>query len=185
MSVAPPMVFQWSGEAMEPLRRFHNLANHHYVVGQTYRLIEQEERSEVSHNHQFAWLKPTWESLPDRIAADYPSPEFLRKRALIATGWCTVQDYPCGSAAEAARWAVNLRRESDEYTVVTISASVVRVFKARSQARGAMGKEDFQASKTAIMEWIADLIGVTSERLSTAGQGAGGANNPVREAVDA
>jgi hypothetical protein len=180
---APPMTFQWTGEAMEPLRRFHNLANNQFVVGQTYRLVEQEERSEVSHRQEFAWLKDAWLSLPEDIASDYPTVEHLRKRALIATGWCTVSDYVCSNATEAVRWAENLRREADQYTLVMCSRSVVRVFKAKSQSRGAMNKEDFQSSKTAILEWVAGLLDVTPQQLSSAGQGASGANNPAREAA--
>lgn len=163
---APPILMTWEGDAMRPLPRFAGLADEQFVIGATYRMAEIEERSEVSHNHQFAWLKPAWQSIPDALKADYPSPEHLRKRALIATGWCSVQDYPCGSRAEAARWAVNLKREADEYTVVIPSESVVRVYKARSQARGAMDRADFQASKTAIIEWISGLIEVAPATLA-------------------
>ncbi len=163
-----PMIYQWNGEAMEPLPRFHNLANSQLCIGQTYRLVEQEERSEVSHRQEFAWLKDAWLNLPEAVASEYPTTEHLRKRALIATGWCTVSDYVCSSAAEAARWAANLRREADEYTLVTVSRSVVRVFKAKSQARGAMGKEDFQASKRDILEWVAGLLDVTPGALEQA-----------------
>lgn len=180
---APPMTFQWTGEAMEPLRRFHNIANDQFAVGQTYRLIEQEERSEVSHRQEFAWLKEAWLTLPDEIAADYPTVEHLRKRALIATGWCTVSDYVCSNATEAVRWAENLRREADQYTLVMCSRSVVRVFKAKSQSRTAMGKEEFQASKTAILDWVAGLLDVTPQQLSTAGQGGDAAKNRVPEAA--
>lgn len=163
MSALIPM--QWSGEEMRPLPSFARMADEAFVIGAVYRMVELEERSEVSHSHQFAWLKPAWQSLPDDLKAEYPSPEHLRKRALIRTGWCTVQDYPCGSRSEAARWAINLKRESDEYTVVVPSESVVRVYRARSQARGAMNKADFQASKTDLMNWIADLIGVEPDTL--------------------
>lgn len=180
---APPIPCVYTHGAFYPLRRAQNIAAAHYGEGEIVRLAPVEERSEVSHRQEFAWLKDAWMSLPEDIAQDYPTVEHLRKKALIATGWCNVSDYVCGSTAEAARWAANLRREADEYTVVTVSRSVVRVFKAKSQARNAMGKEDFQASKTAIMEWVAGLLNVTVEQLSSAGQGAGGANNSARVAA--
>lgn len=164
--MAAPMLFRWDGLAMLLHRRHHNEAAQHYVIGQSYRLVELEERSEVSHNHEFGWLKEAWLSLPESIANDYPSPEHLRKRALIATGWCTVTDYPCGSRAEAIRWAANIRREADEYTIVQIERTVVRVFKAKSQSRRSMDKGDFQASKTAIIEWVAKLLDVTPATLA-------------------
>lgn len=161
-----PMWFQWDGEAMRP--RSNTAADEQYVIGQYYRLAEMEEASEVSRNHQFAWLKDAWATLPEHLAYRYPSPEHLRKAALIATGWCTTTDYVCGTAKEAERWAENLRREVSTYDVVEVRASVVRVHRARSQRRGAMQKADFQACKTAILEWIAALLDVDAEALSRA-----------------
>lgn len=167
--ITAPMWFTWDGEAMQP--RAPHLADQSYVIGQRYRMGEIEERSEVSHNHQFAWLNEAWQSLPDHLQQEYPSADFLRRRALIATGWCNVTDYPCGTKAEAARWAEFLRREIEAYDVVVQSESVVRVFRPRSQARGKMNKADFQASKTAVLEWVAALLEVepaTLERQAAA-----------------
>lgn len=158
MTSAPAMFFQWSGEAMIP--RSNLAADEVFVVGQYYRLAEVEEASEVSRNHQFAWLKDAWATLPDHLSYRYPSPEHLRKAALIATGWCTTTDYVCGTPTEAQRWAENLRREVSTYDVVEVSASVVRVHRARSQRRGAMDKKDFQACKSAILDWVAGLLEV-------------------------
>lgn len=163
---ARPVPMRWSGEAMVPLPSFSKLADKSYVIGEVYPMAPLEGRSEVSHSHQFAWLREAWMSLPESMAAEYPSPEHLRKRALIATGWCTMTDYVCSSAAEAARWATNLRKEVDEYALVIVERAVVRVFKAKSQAIRAMGGEDFQASKTAILEWVANLLGVDPATLS-------------------
>ena len=95
-------------------RRHHNEAAAQFVIGQCYRLAEIEERSEASHEQEFAWLREAWLSLPESIAREFPSPEHLRKRALIATGWCTTTDYVSGSAAETIRWAAKLRKEGDE-----------------------------------------------------------------------
>lgn len=163
---AAPMLFRWNGQAMILHRRHQREADQTFVIGQSYRMVEIEERSEVSHRHEFGWLKDAWLSLPESVAREYPSVEHLRKRALIATGWCTMTDYVCGSAAEAARWASNLRKEVDEYALVIVERAVVRVFKAKSQSRKAMGKEDFQASKTAIIEWVAKLLDVAPETLA-------------------
>lgn len=162
-----PMWFQYTDdEVLVP--RSKAAAAEAFVIGEYYRMGEVEERSEVSHNHQFAWLKTAWESLPDHLVPLYPSPEFLRKKALIATGHCTVQDYPCGSKVEAERWAANLKRESDAYTIVETSGTVVRVFRARSQARGKMDKAEFQKVKQDLIEWVSALIGVAPEDLARA-----------------
>lgn len=161
-----PMPYRWSGDAWVIQPRFQRQADASFAIGEVRMMVEVQERSEVSHNHEFGWLKDAWLSLPESIANDYPSPEHLRKRALISTGWCTVTDYPCVSRAEAMRWAAFLRKEVDEYAIVQIERTVVRVFKAKSQSRKAMGKADFQASKTAIIEWVAKLLDVAPATLA-------------------
>lgn len=161
-----PMTYIWDGEAMRVQGRFCSQADEAFVIGGVYRLAEIEERSEASHRHEFSWLREAWMSLPERVAAEYPSSEHLRKRALIATGWCTMTDYVCGSNAEALRWATNLRKEMDEYALVIVERTVVRVLKAKSQSIRAMGKADFQASKTALMEWVAKLLEVEPATLA-------------------
>ncbi|MGA0604922.1 hypothetical protein ACO2Q0_02895 [Phenylobacterium sp. VNQ135] len=162
------MSFQRRGFGFVPTRRFAEAFDERFADGAVYWLTEEPERTERSHNHEFAFIATAWKTLPDHLAAEYPSSEALRKRALIATGWCTVQDYVCGSKAEAARWAANLRREVDEYALVVVSESVVRVFRARSQSRKAMGGVDFAKSKSDVLHWISDLIGVSPEQLSVA-----------------
>jgi hypothetical protein len=166
MMAAPPIIFEWRVGAMLPVRGFERVAASAFVDGRRYRLAEVEDRSEVSHRHEFAWLREAWQSLPDALRRDYPSSEHLRKRALIETGHCTMQDYVCGSRAEAARWAANLRRELDEYALVVVSESAVRVFRAKSQAMKAMGKDEFQQSKTDVLEWVAGLLQVEPETLA-------------------
>lgn len=163
-----PLPFTWDGEHMVIRPGFQRQADAQYVVGEDYRLAPIEERSEASHRQEFAWLREAWASLPEGMADDFPSAEHLRKRALIATGFCTTTDYVCGSSAEAIRWASNLRKEADEYALVIVAKTVVRVCKAKSQSRRAMDKAEFQASKTAIMEWIATLLDVQPEDLARA-----------------
>lgn len=164
-----PMPYRWSGDAWVIHPRFQRQADAAFAIGETRMMVEVEERSEASHRQEFAWLREAWLSLPERIATEYPSPEHLRKRALIATGWCTMTDYVCGSNAEALRWATNLRKEMDEYALVIVERTVVRVLKAKSQSIRAMGKADFQASKTALMEWVAGLLEVSPDTLSRQG----------------
>ncbi len=154
------MAFTKRPGGFAPTPRFAAQVAENFSDGAVYWLTPEPQRSEKSHGHEFAWLTEAWKTLPDHLAAEYPTSEFLRKKALIATGWHTVQDYVCSSRAEASRWAENLRREADKYAVIVISGTVVRVFKARSQSKAAMGAKDFQASKTAIIEWVADLLQV-------------------------
>jgi hypothetical protein len=138
----------------------------HYGQGEVVMLAPVEERSEASHRHAFAWLRDVWASLPEHIADQYPSAEHLRKKALIATGWCDVRDYACASRAEATRLAATLKAELDDYTVIILRDAVVRVARARSQAFRKMNKADFQASKTDVIRWVSDLIGADPQAVA-------------------
>jgi len=167
--VNAPLVYRWDGEAMQPFNgRFAREADRQFAIGGVYCLGEIEERSTANHNHEFAWLKDAWVNLPETVGANYPSAEFLRKMALINTGWCTVRDYPCASRPEAGRLHKMLAAELDEYAVVVTQDAVVRVLRAKSQARNKMNAADFKASKQAILEWVSALIETTPEQLSTA-----------------
>lgn len=166
---APPIPLVYEGQGVfRAIPRAIEACAERFGQGEVVTVEVLEERSEISHRHEFAWLKDVWATLPESIAADFPSPEHLRKRALIATGWCTVRDYPCTSRAEALRLAATLRGELDDYTVVIVTDAVVRVCRAKSQARNKMKAADFQASKTAILEWVGDLIGSTPDQIQNA-----------------
>ena len=156
-----PLIFQWNGEAMRPLGRFARLAAEAFTAGEQYRMEVAEARSWATHAHQFAWLYDAWLSLPERYAIEpwAQSSEHLRKYALIKTGWSNTQTWACGTKAEAGRWAANMRPE-DEYSIVVAQGSTVTRYTAKSQAKRLMGAKDFQASKTAIMDFIAELLGV-------------------------
>lgn len=153
------IIFEWTGEEMRPLLRFHNLANAEFVVGEKYRCEVQEDRSWVSHKHQFAWLHKAWLSLPEHIAARFRNEEQLRKHALIEGGFCDSTSVACSSRAEAERWFDYLTKQ-DPYCIVKIEGNTLMRFTAQSQAMHAMGKERFQASKEAVLGFIDDLLGV-------------------------
>lgn len=162
-----PVHFFWDGESMTPATQYQaKLADAEYVVGESYTLTVQEDRSMASHNHQFAWLKQAWLSLPEHLqAAPFAqSRDHLRKYALIRTGFCDIRTVTCGSNAAAQRVAL-MARDLDHFCVADIAGSTVTVMTAHSQSTRAMGKQRFQESKTAILEFIADLIGVTPENL--------------------
>lgn len=162
MSSAPyPYRYEGEGEFRTTSAYWANKADEAFVVGETYRLVEHHDRSQATHNHEFAAIADMWASLPERYQHEpwAQTPEHLRKYALIMCRFCDTQTYPCGSHAEALRWAANLR-PLDEYSVVAVEGTTVYRFTAQSQSRRAMGKERFQASKTAILEYIEDLIGV-------------------------
>ena len=160
-------LFTWDGENLIPVapRR----ADRHLVIGEKYLIETTEFRSDPTHKHQFAWLREAWASLPEQYALEpwSQSPEHLRKYALIRTGFCNCETFTCASKAEAFRWASNMRG-MDEYAICQAQDTVVHRFTAKSQSYRAMGKAEFQASKTAILDFIAGLIGTDAKTLEQA-----------------
>lgn len=130
-------------------------------------------RSEVSHKHQFAWVKEAWANLPeqyqDRRWAE--TSETLRKHALIATGFFQTYTIDCGAHASAHRVKAALvaaEAKAEGYAVGQVRGPVLTIWTPQSQSYRAMGKERFQESKQAILEWIADKIGCEPEELRRA-----------------
>lgn len=161
----PPVLFMWDGEAMRPANP--KLADRHFVIGEAYPLIVNEERSTNSHSHYFAALNEAWKNLPEAEAERWPTVEHLRKYALIRAGFRDERSIVCASKAEAQRMAAFVK-PMDEYAIVATSEAVVRVYTAKSQSMRAMGKADFQASKDAVLTIVSQLIGVTPEALGQA-----------------
>lgn len=160
-----PFLCRWNGEAMEPLPRFREKCDRDFVVGQVYRLVEFEERSTASHNHQFAWLNDAWHSLPEDLKDLYPTAEHLRKRALIEAGFYDEEAIDAGSNAAALRVAASARRWH-EFSLVVVRGPVVLIRTPKSQSRRKMNAAEFQSSKSAIMEIVAGMIGTTADQLA-------------------
>jgi hypothetical protein len=157
--------FMWNGETMVPTRP--KAADKAFVIGQRYWLDEVSDRSWISHRHEFAWIAEAWNNLPESFAEIFPSPEHLRKAALIATNWHRETIIDAGSRAAALRVATYARGE-DEFARVVARGSTVVVQKARSQrmhGHDRMDKDEFQKSKDDILGWISELIGVEPQRL--------------------
>lgn len=123
-----------------------------------------KQRSQQSHAHEFAWLHDAWLNLPEYLADLYPSPDHLRKRALIEAGWYDETITDVGSKAGALRVASMLRRK-DDFALVIVRGQYVIERTAKSQSRRAMNRDQWQKSKTAIMEVVASLLGVSSSAI--------------------
>ena len=159
---APSIAFRWTGEAMTPLRP--KLADANFVIGEVYWLEEEKPRSETSHRHEFAWLKEAWLQLPEGFADELPTPEHLRKRALISAGYYHETIIDAGTNAAALRVASYVRSR-DEFAHVVVRGPLVVERVAKSQSRRAMKAGEFQESKTKIMDIIAGMIGVAPASL--------------------
>ena len=167
-----PLYFRWSGDEMVPLPRFADRARKQYTVGETYRLVEEHERSVQTHNHYWASLTEAWKQLPEEYAQRFPSVEHLRKRALVQAGFANERSIVAASPEEAQRIGAFIR-PSDPYAVITVKNCVVTVYTAQSQSRKSMNAKDFGASKTAVLEIVAGLVGVDVDTLaSNAGKAA-------------
>lgn len=165
-----PVTFIWTSDGrMAPMPRFRKMCDAQFVVGEEYPLAILEARSRRSHNHFFASVHEAWRNLPEGIAEDFPSSEHLRKWALCKTGWSTMKTFPCETLDHARRLAV-FARSADEFAVIELRGSVVRIHQAKSQSAAAMGKEAFQASKTDVLSKIAELIDVTPTQLRREGE---------------
>lgn len=156
----PPIPFTWTGEHMAPMNpHWARRADAQFIVGGTYTLVPHEERSGNSHRHYFATVNELWHSLPEHLSSEFPSPEHLRKRALIRCGYRDQRSVVCASHAEALRVAAFIR-PADSYAEVAVNGAVVVHLTAHSQNLKSMDRKTFGDSKTAVLEWISDLVGV-------------------------
>lgn len=160
-----PLVFRWFEGVLVPLPRFARQAHQQYQVDQTYFMGEIEERSDASHNHQFAWLKDAWLSLPEHLTDEYPTQDHLRRHALIKSGFFVETVLDCGANPAALRVAATMRSD-DTFALVVVRGPIVVRRVAKSQSRRTMDRAEFQASKEGMMAVIAEMIGVEPEQLS-------------------
>jgi hypothetical protein len=163
---------EWTDDGhFVPLARFRKQCDADFVVGARYRLTTIEERSEASHRAYFATVAEGWANLPEGQAERFPTPDHLRKFALIKCGFADERQIVCRSAAEATRLSAFIA-PMDTYALVVARGSVVTVWTARSQSMRAMGKEEFLRSQAAVRELIASMIAVKPEELQQAGEAA-------------
>lgn len=167
MSVDYPQYFTWDAERSVMVPRRKSIADRTYIDQAEYRLGVIEERSTNSHSHYFAAVNEAWKNLSDADAERFPTPEHLRKYTLIKAGFYDERSIVCASKAEAQRVAAFVK-PMDEFAVITVSAALVRVFTAKSQSMKAMEKNEFQDSKTKVLEILSDMIGTTTADLANA-----------------
>jgi hypothetical protein len=157
-----PLVYTWEGDGFKPVPRHAKACDQQFVIGERYLMEQVHERDMVKHNRQFAFVAEGWKNLPERYA-DEPwaqSPDHLRKHALIKNGFCHTETFPCGSNAEAMRWAPRLRADN-EYAIISVKGTLVYRFTAESQSKRTMGAERFYESRKAVMAFVDGLLGVS------------------------
>ena len=161
-----PIRFRWTGDSFEPIgARGKAECDAMFAIGAVYALEEHQERSSASHAHFFACVAEGWKNLPDDLLEEYPNPEMLRKKMLIKAGFRDERTIVCNSAAMAEKVGAFVA-SMDRYAIVTVKSAVVRVFTPQSQSMRAMGKKEFNESKSVVLGYISDLIGVTPDALA-------------------
>lgn len=160
---------------MVPLPRFDNICASQFDLNENYRMeIERVsgERSDVSHRHYMASVTQAWRNLPEKMARDYPTPDHLRKRALIKCGYFHLESKVFDTPADANKAAAFLK-PMDPFAVVVVRDCVVNHYRAKSQKylrAGGMGKEEFQKSKDDVLSLLATYIGTTKKTLEAEGK---------------
>lgn len=162
MTQAPPLWFIWEGDCFRP--KYGPQADKYYTVGERYLMVPHEDRSIRSHNHFFVSIVEAHANLPEHLAERFPSPDALRKYALIRCGYRDERSIVASSPKEAQEIAAFIR-PMDEFAVVVVHDSVVTVYTAKSQSMKAMGKKTFGESKTAVLDFLSRMIGVERDKL--------------------
>lgn len=160
-----PVAFIWDGEAMQPEHRFVPLCNRQFVVGEHYTMIPHEERSDASHRQFFAEVNEVWKNLPEEMAKHFPTPEHLRKWALIRCGYADSRAMVFRSDTDAERVATFIR-PMDAFAVITMNGPVLTVYTAQSQSKASMNKAEFQKSKHDVLELLSGIARVDRTTLA-------------------
>ena len=156
-----PLLYTWEGDCFKPVPRHAKQCDQQFVIGGRYLMEQVHPRDMVKHKRQFAFVNEGWKNLPEQYA-DEPwaqSPDHLRYYALIKNGYCHTETFPCGSNAEAMRWAARLRSDN-QYAIISVKGTLVYRFTAESQSVRAMGAERFYESRKAVMAFVDGLLGV-------------------------
>lgn len=163
--MSAPLIYTWQGDCFTPLKRFQRACDEQFTIGEVYTLEEVKSRSQVSHNHYFASLHDGWLNLPEHLTERFPTQEHLRKWCLVKAGYHDQRSIVASSKAEAQRIAAFIK-PLDEFAVVIVSECTVTIYTAKSQSKKAMGAADFQKSKSAVLDLIANMIGTDAGTLA-------------------
>lgn len=151
---------------MKPMPRFNTICDKQFVIGETYQLVVDEERSWPAHRRYFACVREGWKNLPENIAPLFQSPEHLRKWTLIKIGYSISQSMVCESAKDAAVFA-KIMQKQDKFIIAVHKGLVLTFYTARSQSVRHMNKADFADSSNKVLDYISAMISVSRADLET------------------
>jgi hypothetical protein len=159
----PTLKFLWRDGVLVPDgARVARYCDESFGEGEVVTMERHEERSDASHRHYFACIKEAWSNLPERDER-FPTPDALRKWALIKNNYCTKTEIVLDTPEQAH--TVAAFTGNAEGVIIVVRENVVVKYTAMSQSTAAMGKQVFQQSKDLVLDTIAELIAVKRKRL--------------------
>jgi hypothetical protein len=162
MSFSVPLQYLGDGQ-FQAMRGHAKRCDKELTIGEVLTWEEIKARSMNSHRHYFASVHDAWLNLPEAIAGQFPTEEYLRKYALCKSGFCTMQKIVCSTEREAMQ-ASGILHGMDTFAICEVNVNIVTIWRAESQSLKAMGKDRFQKSKTAVLEYLESLIGASLEQ---------------------
>lgn len=175
-----PLPFRWSGFTMVPEAKFSALAKRQFADGGVYVLEAHEPASHADRGHYFASIREAWQNLDAAATARYPTPEALRKWALISAKW-RHENAVFGPSEAWAVATVAFNKRHDDLCVTVVHKPEregdlwsVRIYVARSQKigrpeDGLMTKEEWRQSRDDVLAILSGKIGVTKKQLEREG----------------
>lgn len=157
-------------KVMIPHQRFRKMCAAQFADGEDYPLAPVENRSMASHNHFFASIEDAFDNLPEAWAQEFPTSEHMRKWVLIEVGFFHIEEHDFDTEKDAKTFASAVRRR-DEYARIKRIGSSILIKTAKSQDHRSMKKEEFQASKVAVLEYLSEVIGVKRQEIENSAAG--------------
>lgn len=154
--------FMWRDGAFLPHNNLMDYCFETFNEGEIVVFERHEERSTASHNHYFACVQEAWNNLPEQDER-FPTPDALRKWALIRSGFCTKTEVVLDTPEQAH--TVASFTGNSEGVIIVVRENIVVKYTAQSQSVAAMGKTEFQKSKDLVLDTIAELIAVKRKKL--------------------
>lgn len=154
-----PVPCMFSGGHFIPLASHKRYVADTYGDGEVVTLSLVEERSPQSHRFYFSVVNKAFENLPEDLADRFRSANHLRKIALIRAGYRSEITINFDTVEDAQK-AGTVLQAIDDFAIVSVYGTSVTRWEAETQETRVMGRERFEASKNAVFNVLAEMIGV-------------------------
>lgn len=158
----PQIIYDCTGDGLKPVARHRDLFARLFEAGKRYLLIEFNERSRDTHDHFFATVTGYWHQWPENYERELPSPDHLRKHALIRTGHYIQSVMAHASAMTAAAYVRDFLHYVD-YAEGSISGATTVMRIAKTQRKKVMEAVEFQKSKQDVLDFCQAVTGIAPE----------------------